>query len=315
MPLTSEQITQFFRVSLGSGVKLSDHHTGWAQTVELAELGRETVKERAQELLRSEQQELSDRQELLYADNRYSLLVIFQGMDASGKDGTIRHVMSGINPQGCRVTSFKQPSAEELDHTFLWRYAKCVPERGCIGIFNRSWYEEVLVVRVHPPVLAGQQLPPGKRGKSFWQQRFEDINAFEQHLVRNGTQVVKIMLNISKGEQKQRFLERLERPESTGNFRLVTWQSGGTGTHTCRLTRNRWRPPAQNGLRGTSCRRTRNGWLAVSSPASCVRRSVVWSCVIRSLRRSNSLNSRRLGKSCCGSERGFDLNCEKSGSA
>jgi len=218
MPLTSEQITQFFRVSPGSGVKLSDHHTGWAQTVELAELGRETVKERAQELLRSEQQELSDRQELLYADNRYSLLVIFQGMDASGKDGTIRHVMSGINPQGCRVTSFKQPSAEELDHTFLWRYAKCVPERGCIGIFNRSWYEEVLVVRVHPPVLAGQQLPPGKRGKSFWQQRFEDINAFEQHLVRNGTQVVKIMLNISKGEQKQRFLERLERPEKYWKF-------------------------------------------------------------------------------------------------
>lgn len=218
MPLTSEQITQFFRVSPGSRVKLSDHHTGWAQTAELAELGRETVKERAQELLRSEQQELSDRQELLYADNRYSLLVIFQGMDASGKDGTIRHVMSGINPQGCRVTSFKQPSAEELDHTFLWRYAKCVPERGCIGIFNRSWYEEVLVVRVHPPVLAGQQLPPGKRGKSFWQQRFEDINAFEQHLVRNGTQVVKIMLNISKGEQKKRFLERLERPEKYWKF-------------------------------------------------------------------------------------------------
>lgn len=218
MPLTSEQITQFFRVSPGSRVKLSDHHTGWAQTAELAELGRETVKERAQELLRSEQQELSDRQELLYADNRYSLLVIFQGMDASGKDGTIRHVMSGINPQGCRVTSFKQPSAEELDHTFLWRYAKCVPERGCIGIFNRSWYEEVLVVRVHPPVLAGQQLPPGKRGKSFWQQRFEDINAFEQHLVRNGTQVVKIMLNISKGEQKKRFFERLERPEKYWKF-------------------------------------------------------------------------------------------------
>jgi len=199
-------------------VKLSDHHTGWAQTAELAELGRETVKERAQAILRSEQQELSDHQELLYADNRYSLLVIFQGMDASGKDGTIRHVMSGINPQGCRVSSFKQPSAEELDHTFLWRYAKCVPERGCIGIFNRSWYEEVLILRVHPDLLETQQLPAGKRGKAFWQQRYEDINAFEQHLVRNGTQVVKILLNISKAEQKKRFLERLERPEKHWKF-------------------------------------------------------------------------------------------------
>jgi len=218
MPLTSEQITQFFRVSPGRGVKLSDHHTGWAQTAELAELGRETVKERAQAILRSEQQELSDHQELLYADNRYSLLVIFQGMDASGKDGTIRHVMSVINPQGCRVSSFKQPSAEELDHTFLWRYAKCLPERGCIGIFNRSWYEEVLILRVHPDLLETQQLPAGKRGKSFWQQRYEDINAFEQHLVRNGTQVVKILLNISKAEQKKRFLERLERPEKHWKF-------------------------------------------------------------------------------------------------
>lgn len=218
MPLTSEQITEFFRVSPGRGVKLSDHHTGWAQTAELAELGRETVKERAQAILRSEQQELSDHQELLYADNRYSLLVIFQGMDASGKDGTIRHVMSGINPQGCRVSSFKQPSAEELDHTFLWRYAKCVPERGCIGIFNRSWYEEVLILRVHPDLLETQQLPAGKRGKAFWQQRYEDINAFEQHLVRNGTQVVKILLNISKAEQKKRFLERLERPEKHWKF-------------------------------------------------------------------------------------------------
>jgi PPK2 family polyphosphate:nucleotide phosphotransferase len=199
-------------------LKLSDHNTGWAQTAELAELGRETVKERAQAILRSEQQELSDHQELLYADNRYSLLVIFQGMDASGKDGTIRHVMSGINPQGCRVSSFKQPSAEELDHTFLWRYAKCVPERGCIGIFNRSWYEEVLILRVHPDLLETQQLPAGKRGKAFWQQRYEDINAFEQHLVRNGTQVVKILLNISKAEQKKRFLERLERPEKHWKF-------------------------------------------------------------------------------------------------
>jgi PPK2 family polyphosphate:nucleotide phosphotransferase len=218
MPLTSEQITKFFRVAPGKPVRLSEHHTGWAQTPELESLGRETVRERAVEMLQSERHELSERQNLLYADNRYSLLIIFQGMDASGKDGTIRHVMSGVNPQGCRVTSFKHPSAEELDHTFLWRYAKCLPERGSIGIFNRSWYEEVLIVRVHRAVLADQQLPPGKRGKAFWKQRFEDINAFEQHLVRNGTVVVKILLNISKAEQKQRLLERLKRPEKNWKF-------------------------------------------------------------------------------------------------
>lgn len=218
MPLTGEEIARFFRVAPGDSVKLSDRHTGWAQTAELQELGKNAVKERASEILQSEQQELSARQDLLYADNRYSLLLILQGMDASGKDGTIRHVMSGINPQGCRVTSFKAPSSEELDHTFLWRYTKCLPEHGCIGIFNRSWYEDVLIVRVHPEILARQQLPPGKRGRSFWQQRYEDINAFEQHLVRNGTKVIKILLNISKAEQKQRLLERLDRPEKHWKF-------------------------------------------------------------------------------------------------
>jgi PPK2 family polyphosphate:nucleotide phosphotransferase len=169
-------------------------------------------------MLQSEQRELSERQNLLYADNRYSLLIILQGMDASGKDGTIRHVMSGVNPQGCRVTSFKHPSAEELDHTFLWRYAKCLPERGSIGIFNRSWYEEVLIVRVHRAVLADQQLPPGKRGKAFWKQRYEDIGSFEQHLARNGTVIIKIFLNISKAEQKKRLLERLKNPEKNWKF-------------------------------------------------------------------------------------------------
>ncbi|MCE2796383.1 MAG: polyphosphate kinase 2 family protein [Planctomyces sp.] len=218
MPLTSEQIARFFRVAPGKSVQLAEHHTGWAQTPELESLGRETVRERAVEMLQSEQRELSERQNLLYADNRYSLLIILQGMDASGKDGTIRHVMSGVNPQGCRVTSFKHPSAEELDHTFLWRYAKCLPERGSIGIFNRSWYEEVLIVRVHRAVLADQQLPPGKRGKAFWRQRYEDIGSFEQHLVRNGTVIIKIFLNISKAEQKKRLLERLKNPEKNWKF-------------------------------------------------------------------------------------------------
>ncbi|MFN9048402.1 MAG: polyphosphate kinase 2 family protein [Planctomyces sp.] len=218
MPLTSEQIARFFRVAQGKSVQLAEHHTGWAQTPELESLGRETVRERAVEMLQSEQRELSERQNLLYADNRYSLLIILQGMDASGKDGTIRHVMSGVNPQGCRVTSFKHPSAEELDHTFLWRYAKCLPERGSIGIFNRSWYEEVLIVRVHRAVLADQQLPPGKRGKAFWRQRYEDIGSFEQHLARNGTVIIKIFLNISKAEQKKRLLERLKNPEKNWKF-------------------------------------------------------------------------------------------------
>jgi PPK2 family polyphosphate:nucleotide phosphotransferase len=139
-------------------------------------------------------------------------------MDAAGKDGTIKHVMSGVNPQGCQVFSFKQPSAEDLDHNFLWRYAKCLPERGRIGIFNRSYYEEVLVVRVHPAILERQKLPEGKRGRSFWNERYEDINNFEQHLARNGTLILKFFLNVSKGEQKRRFLERLENPEKHWKF-------------------------------------------------------------------------------------------------
>jgi PPK2 family polyphosphate:nucleotide phosphotransferase len=139
-------------------------------------------------------------------------------MDAAGKDGTIKHVMSGVNPQGCQVFSFKKPSVEELDHNFLWRYMRCLPERGRIGIFNRSYYEDVLVVKVHPGLIEQQKLPPGKRGKSFWEDRYEDINAFERHLVRNGTVVLKFFLHVSKGEQKRRFLERLERPEKHWKF-------------------------------------------------------------------------------------------------
>jgi PPK2 family polyphosphate:nucleotide phosphotransferase len=139
-------------------------------------------------------------------------------MDAAGKDGTIRHVMTGVNPQGCQVHSFKKPSEEELDHNFLWRCMKDLPERGRIGIFNRSYYEEVLVVKVHPEILEGQKLPPGKRGKSFWKARYEDINNFEKHLARNGTVIIKFFLHISKEEQKQRFLERLENPEKHWKF-------------------------------------------------------------------------------------------------
>jgi len=213
-----QDILDLFRVPPGKKVRLKEYHTGWDQTDELAELGKDAVKERAERVLASNLEELAAAQELLYADDRHSVLVVLQAMDAAGKDGTIKHVMSGVNPQGCQVFSFKKPSAEELDHTFLWRYMRCLPERGRIGIFNRSYYEDVLVVKVHPEVLDGQRLPQRKFGRKFWEERYEDIRNFEQHLVRNGTIVLKFFLHVSKGEQKRRFLERLDRPEK--NWKL-----------------------------------------------------------------------------------------------
>ncbi len=176
------------------------------------------LKNESSELLRESVERLSDMQQKLYAQNRWSVLLIFQAMDAAGKDGTIRHVMSGVNPQGCQVYSFKTPSAEELDHDFLWRSTKVLPERGRIGIFNRSYYEEVLVVRVHPQILQGQQIPPELLKKNVWKNRFDDIRGFEKHLERNGTVVRKFFLNISKEEQKKRFLSRLDEPEKNWKF-------------------------------------------------------------------------------------------------
>jgi PPK2 family polyphosphate:nucleotide phosphotransferase len=216
--MINDNMIELFRVSPGKRVKLSDYDTGWAQTDELRELGKDEVKDRAQELLKENLAKLSQSQEMLYADDRYAVLVILQALDAAGKDGTIKHVMSGLNPQGCQVFSFKRPSEEELDHDFLWRCMVRLPERGRIGIFNRSYYEEVLVVKVHPELLEKQKLPAGKRDASFWQARYEDINAFEQHLVRNGTLILKFFLNVSKKEQKERFMERIERPEKNWKF-------------------------------------------------------------------------------------------------
>jgi PPK2 family polyphosphate:nucleotide phosphotransferase len=161
---------------------------------------------------------LAEEQDKLYAQDRWSVLLVFQAMDAAGKDGTIKHVMSGVNPQGCQVYSFKQPSPEELDHDFLWRYVKCLPERGRIGIFNRSYYEEVLVVRVHEAILARQKLPPEVVGKRIWAERLRDIAAFEDYLTRQGTIVLKFFLHVSRKEQKKRFLERLEQPEKNWKF-------------------------------------------------------------------------------------------------
>jgi PPK2 family polyphosphate:nucleotide phosphotransferase len=170
-------------------------------------------------LLAEQVEKLSSRQTLLYAHDHYALLVILQGLDGAGKDGVIKHVMSGINPQGCQVFSFKQPSAEELDHDFLWRTTRCLPERGRIGVFNRSYYEEVIVVRVHPEFLVGQRLPDEtRRHGDVWDGRYRSIVDFERHLHRNGTRVVKIFLHVSKEEQRERLLARLDDPEKNWKF-------------------------------------------------------------------------------------------------
>ena len=175
---------------------------------------------RAEEALAQGVELLRHLQDKLYAQDRWSVLIIFQAMDAAGKDGAIKNVMSGVNPQGCEVSSFKAPSAEELDHDFLWRCAKRLPERGRIGIFNRSYYEETLVVRVHPEYLAGQKLPEKTKPKDLWKQRYKTISNFERHLTHNGTLVLKFFLHISKEEQRQRFLKRIEDPEKNWKFSL-----------------------------------------------------------------------------------------------
>ena len=169
-------------------------------------------------LLAKHTQELSEQQDLLYASNEYALLIIFQAMDAAGKDSAIKHVMSGVNPQGCQVYSFKSPSSEELDHDFLWRTSRCLPERGRIGIFNRSYYEEVLVVRVHPDLLEKEKLAPELLKGDVWERRYEDIRGFERHLARNGTAIVKFFLHVSRDEQRRRFLQRIEEPAKQWKF-------------------------------------------------------------------------------------------------
>ncbi|MDP3851356.1 MAG: polyphosphate kinase 2 family protein [Luteolibacter sp.] len=199
-----------------SEVNLKDFPSDWLDTPEGKEIGKELIKERAAEILEESRIQLAQAQELLYASDTHSVLIVLQAMDAAGKDGTIRHVMAGVNPQGCQVFSFKKPSAEELDHNFLWRYMKSLPERGRIGIFNRSYYEDVLVVKVHPEWL-GPGAPADPDSK-FWQQRYEDINNFEKHLSRNGTLILKFFLHVSKDEQKRRFLERLTNPEKHWKF-------------------------------------------------------------------------------------------------
>jgi len=201
------------RIAAPEHFRLSDHDPS-------GRFGLSTDMDDVKPMLAASIERLEELQQRLYADGQWALLVVLQGMDAAGKDGVIKHVMSGTNPQGCDVHAFKSPSAEELQHDFLWRADKVLPERGRIGIFNRSYYEEVLVVRVHPELLREQRLPPGLTGKNIWKHRFKDIRAFERHLSRNGTRLLKFHLRISKEEQRRRFLARLDTPAKRWKFSM-----------------------------------------------------------------------------------------------
>ncbi len=208
----ARQLAKPFRVTNGEKFRLKDIDPG-----ELLGFSNED-KPRAKEMLAASIQALTELQDKFYADDQWALLLIFQAMDAAGKDGAIKHVMSGVNPQGCQVFSFKAPSAEDLDHDYLWRCMKCLPNRGHIGIFNRSYYEETLVVRVHSDLLRKQKLPSELISKDIWKERFQDIRNFERYLTRNGVVVRKFFLNVSKKEQKRRFLERIENPQKNWKF-------------------------------------------------------------------------------------------------
>jgi PPK2 family polyphosphate:nucleotide phosphotransferase len=213
-----ERILEQLVVKPGSGAALAGKDPGWTGGPDYEGLSEDELKAEAKAVLARGVEELSDAQELLWASDTYALLVVFQAMDAAGKDSAIEHVMTGVNPQGVQVVSFKGPSSEELDHDFLWRISRALPERGRIGIFNRSHYEEVVALRLHPEWLEKQKLPPATRGPRFWEERYEDINAFERHLDRNGTKIVKFFLYVSKAEQKKRFLARLDTPHKEWKF-------------------------------------------------------------------------------------------------
>jgi PPK2 family polyphosphate:nucleotide phosphotransferase len=208
--MDTEKLTKEYRVNSGKHFRLKDFDP--------AATAHCRSKEEAEEGLQDGILRMADLQDKLYAQDRWSLLLIFQAMDAAGKDGVIKHVMSGVNPQGCQVHSFKAPSETDLQHDFLWRTTCALPERGHIGIFNRSYYEEVLVVRIHPKILESQKTPPSLVGKHIWKERFEDICGFEKHMARSGTMIRKFFLNVSKKEQKKRFVDRLEEPEKNWKF-------------------------------------------------------------------------------------------------
>jgi PPK2 family polyphosphate:nucleotide phosphotransferase len=232
-----------------------------------------TSKDRAQAIIDRDISQLAELQGKLYAQDTYGVLLIFQAMDAAGKDGVIEHVMSGVNPQGCQVFSFKAPSAEELDHDFLWRTTRCLPERGRIGIFNRSYYEETLVVRVHPQFLQAQRIPPSLVTRHVWKERYEDINAFERHLTRNGFLIKKFFLNVSKEVQRQRFLSRLEEPEKNWKFSLADAKERGYW--------DQYMNAYQDMLRHTSTKWA--PWIVVPSDHKWFARLVVASAIVDAL--------------------------------
>ena len=209
----ARDLTRPFRISKGKDFRLKD-----VDPDDTLDFTKDADKSRAKEALAMGVTALAELQDKLYAQDKWAVLLIFQAMDAAGKDGAIKHVMSGTNPQGCQVYSFKSPSSDDLDHDYLWRCMKCLPNRGHIGIFNRSYYEEVLVVRVHPDFLAKQKMPPRLVDKNIWDERFEDIRNFEQYLARNGVVVRKFFLHVSKKEQKRRFLERIDDPLKNWKF-------------------------------------------------------------------------------------------------
>ena len=264
-----EKLVERYRVTDGDRFRLRD-----VDPRDTGGLGSEDKPE-ARELLARGVEWLAEAQDRLYAQNCRSLLMVFQAMDAAGKDSTIKHVMSGVNPQGCRVVSFKQPSSEELSHDFLWRCIKRLPERGQIGIFNRSYYEEVLVVRVHREILEAQRLPPECVHKRIFEERLQDIAAFERYLARNGTTVLKFFLHVSRKEQKRRFLERIERPEKNWKFSLADVQE-----------RRCWKDymdAYQDAVRSTAAKGA--PWVVVPADNKWFARLVVAAAIVQSMER------------------------------
>jgi PPK2 family polyphosphate:nucleotide phosphotransferase len=258
-----------YRVTRGKGFRLDDHPT---------EDHREDFdfdKEMAKALLADGIEDLQKLQDRLYADNRWSLLLIFQAMDAAGKDSTIEHVMSGVNPQGCQVHAFKRPSEEELDHDFLWRTTKALPERGRIGIFNRSYYEEVLVVRVHPQILGKQRIPSDLIGEDIWEARMRDIRRFESYLARQGTRIVKFFLHVGKDEQKKRLLERIDDPEKNWKFE--------TGDLVERARWDDYMSAYEDAIRATAAKHA--PWYVIPADDKKFMRVAVMAAVRRELRR------------------------------
>ena len=244
-----------FKVMPGKEIKLKSYDPRWVPKWAKKETAnKKVVKEHALATLKTNKKQLFEMQELFWASGTYSMLIILQGMDAAGKDGTIKHVMSGINPQGCQITGFKTPSEEELKHDFLWRYTKALPERGRIGIFNRSYYEDVLIVKVRPEILEKQKLPPQDEGKHFWNYRYEDINLFERHLVRSG-------LTYPKISKKSVCLNALTTQIKNGNFRLPTFQNAQNGAITWKHIKRCLIKQAQSGHLGMLYLLTRNGLL------------------------------------------------------